>query len=561
MSKKGAIAFFIVSTLFTGCNQAAVHSPQQLATDQTLRVAINFEPRSGSTSLDPAFISWYVMTAIGHNIFDGLYRYDDQLHEVPDIADSMPAISPDGLTYTFHLRHDVRFWNGEKVTASDFIYSWARAAAAQGDWASVFQPVLGYDALAGPQQSSATLHFAGLSAPDAYTLVARLTAPAGYWMAELALPSAWVVDHTAVAAGGEEKWWTTPDGLVGTGPFRLTSWTHDAELDFAAVPDWWGGSTGALRRLEMHVVPSRDDRWSGYSKGQYDILGFGRPDLGASDTTQLASLTSDSGHRAEVHTWTFGTSTWLGFNLQSGIFSGFDRGKSLRQAFSQAVDRKKLAQVVCAGGTICIPATGGLVAKGLQGYLGDGSDPQARFDAASARATIKRLDPDGSLLRDLAYYYPAGAFNQAVAENLAVQWLGNLGIDVAIRQVDMPTFFADAVQGRFSLFRLGWEADYDSPQDWFDFLFNNDCGQPLCNIAGAAYDRGGYKALINTADQQPLSASLPSYLMAGHMLVDDSVLGTLYYQVRTAAVKPYVEGYGANALWEYSWKDLRLLQH
>ena len=558
-----SLAFSIGAVLLICCTEPAP-AANQLATDQTLRIPIKAEPRAGGTSLDPARLDFSLENAIGENIFDGLYRYDEQMREQPDLALGMPVVSPDGLSYTFRLRKDARFWNGVPVTAADVMYSWTRAVALQGGWATVFQPVVGYAAVAASPPGAAWPALSGLSAPDPYTVVARLSAPTGYWLAELALPVAWVVSRAAVEAGGPEKWWTTPDGLVGTGPFRMTNWSHNVELDFAALQKWWGGSTGAIRRVELRIEADADARWKGYAEGRYDILGFGRTDFGVTDTAQLAALRSDPGHRAQVHTWPFGTTTYLAFNLQSGPFSGYGDGKALRRAFSQAIDRQKLAQDVCQGGTVCVPATGGLISRGLHGYLGDGTDPGAKFDPKTARATVKRLDPDGSRLRGLVFYYPILALDpaQAMAENLRAQWSANLSVDVTIRALDSTTFFTNALRGSFLMWRQGWEADYDHPQDWFDNLFqaHADCGE-LCTTAGAVYDQPGYAEMIASADKKSLAEALPAYLSAGRMLLEDSAFGALYYHVRSAVLKPYVDGYGANALWDYRWTSIRIMQH
>src|SRR5205823_10063726 len=115
-----------------------------------LTAVVVAEPRSGGASLDPALVTAPIETTIVYNLFDGLYRFDDQLRLEPDIATGLPDVSADGLVYTFHLRHDVRFWNGASVTASHVVYSWNRAAAAHGDWASfLFSPIAGYKAVAG----------------------------------------------------------------------------------------------------------------------------------------------------------------------------------------------------------------------------------------------------------------------------------------------------------------------------------------------------------------------------------------------------------------------------
>lgn len=554
-----SVAISIAAALFVCSCQSGSQIPKQLAADQTLRLPIYSEPTPGTASLDPARLSTSLETAIGDNIYDGLYRYDEQMREQADIAKEMPAVSPDGLTYTFHLRDDVRFWNGDRVTATDFVYSWNRAAAIQGDFASVFQPVVGYASVAN-KRAGARL---ALSTPDPYTLVARLSTPSGYWLAELALPVAWVVDQRAIVEGGVNGWWRQPQYLVGTGPFQLTNWVQGARMDFAAVENWWGGSTGNLKRVELHLT-TQTGVWADYAAGRLDVVGFGLPDLGVTETAQLTALRNDPSRRSEIHTWPLADTSWVGFNLQSGPFSGYYTGRELRQAFSQAIDRQKLAQALCQNGTICVAATGGLISKGLAGYLGDGSDTAAKFDPKTAKATVKSLDPNGSLLRGLVFYYPSQAYDptRELAANLTAQWRANLGVDVSSVPLDRGTYFADATSGRFFLYRLGWAADYDHPQDWFDYLYINpaDCGQP-CYNAGTVYDRPGYSALIASADKKSLAQALPDYRRAGKMLLDDSAIAVLYYLVRTVVIKPYVQGYGANVLWESRWTSVRILQH
>jgi oligopeptide transport system substrate-binding protein len=499
-----------------------------------------------------------VEIAIAQNLFDGLYRYDDRMQEQPDIADGMPAMSSDGLTYTFHLHHNVLFWNGDPVTADDVIYSWNRTVAKQAGPESIFQPVVGYDAVANAGAVTGTTRL-GLSAPDPYTVVAHLSAPAGYWLAELALPGAWLVDQRAITEGGEE-WWKIPKDLVGTGPFRLTEWKPGVELDFGAVSKWWGGSTGAIRRVELHVADSAS-QWSGYTNGTYHLIGLGKRNLGLTDAKEIDTLQADPSRRDQVQTWPFGTTYMVAFNLESGPFSGYQAGRELRQAFSQAIDRNKLAQAVCRRKTVCAPATGGLISKGLTGYLGDGADPSARFDPVTARAIVKRLDPDGSLLKGLVYYYriPASDPAQAIAQNLTAQWQSNLNVHVRTVGLDTATYIHNLFANKFKLFRKGWQADYNHPHDWYsNLLVGGLCGQPSC---GTVYDPPGYNALILSADRKPLVDALPDYMRAGRKVLDDAVVAVLLYLVRAVVIKPYVRGYVANALWETRWTSLEILQH
>ncbi len=147
---------------------------EQLAADQTLSFPISNE----IGDFDPAQITSPADVDILRNVFSGLYGFDEHLHLVPDIATSFPDISADGLTYTFRLRHDAHFSNGDPITADDVIFSWNRAAAKQGELAPLFSPIRGYELVA----QGRSKQLGGLTKTDAYTVVVTLSAAAGYWL-------------------------------------------------------------------------------------------------------------------------------------------------------------------------------------------------------------------------------------------------------------------------------------------------------------------------------------------------------------------------------------------
>src|SRR5690348_5253329 len=163
----------LAAALGTLCVAAAcggeVGMSETLASDQTL----SFPMVDDVGDLDPAHMSAAVDINIFRNVFNGLYKFDNSLKEVPDIASGSPDISPDGLTYTFKMRHDAKFSNGDPVKADDFIYSWNRAARLQGDYASVMAPIAGYDDVAAGRAKEMT----GLKRADDYSFSATLSAP------------------------------------------------------------------------------------------------------------------------------------------------------------------------------------------------------------------------------------------------------------------------------------------------------------------------------------------------------------------------------------------------
>lgn len=539
-----APALLLIAVVACTPNQPAP-PVETLAADQTL----SFPIAQDVADLDPALISSLSDVDILRNVFSGLYRFDAQLHEVPDLATGQPVVSADGLTYTFHLRSTGRFSNGDPITADDVIYSWNRAAARQGDYAGLLNMIAGYDQVA--QGRSAQL--SGLAKIDAYTLTATLSKASGFFLTEVGLWPFWIVDQKVITSAGEEAWTAKPQTLVGSGPFQMTARVAGQSMDFQPVAGWYGGSTGKLTHVHVEIVADAPAQVSQFEAGVFSLVGYGRQGL---PPTAATRYTSDPKLKAQLTLVPLGLTFWVGFNLRSGPFAGVDAGRGGRHAFSAAIDRGALVDALCNQQTACVEATGGLISKGLQGYLGDASDSNVKFDPVAAKAEYKAWDPDGSKVKGLTYTYDTNAFNKAVCANLQAQWAKNLGVNVTCVEMDRKTFFDDR-NGRcaYPLFRQSWSADYDHPQDWFDYLFVT--GAPS---SGSCYTNPSLDRVVAGADAAPLGQAL-DYKTAGHMLINDSVMAPLVYGVQQYLAHPYVVGVGGNALYDFSWTDARILKH
>ena len=540
----GLIALLVV--LIVGGPSSATPAPEPLAADQTL----SFPIAQDAADFDPALISTPADVDILRNVFSGLYRFDQQLREVPDLAVGQPTVSADGLTYTFALRHDGRFSNGDPITADDFIYSWNRAAAKQGDFSGLFGVISGYPDVA----SGKTGQLSGVSKLDDYTLTVTLVKRAGYFTTEVGLWPFWLVDQKVITSAGENAWFNKPDTLVGSGPFRMTARTPGQSMDFEPVTGWYGGKTGALTRVHVEVMADPSAQVTQYESGVFSLIGYGRQALAPAAATRY---TSDAKVKGQLILVPLGTTFWVGFNLRSGPFAGIDAGRPGRHAFSQAIDRKALVGAVCNQQTTCIEATGGVISKGLHGYLGDGADNNVKFNAAAAKAEYQAWDPDGSKVKGLAYTYDTNGFNKAVCDNLAAQWKKNLGVTVGCVEMDRKTFF-DQRNGAcaYPMFRQSWTADYDHPQDWFDYLFVTGASS-----SGSCYSNPNLDKVVAGADAKTASAAASDYRVAGFMLVNDSVFGGLLYGTQQYLVHPYVRGAGGNALYDYDWTGIRIGKH
>jgi len=532
---------------------------ENLASDQTL----SFPLVDDVGNLDPAQMSAAVDIDVFRNTYNGLYKFDNSLNEVPDIADGQPQISSDGLTYTFKMKQNVKFSNGDPVKSDDFIFSWNRAAAMQGDYASVFAPVAGYDDVAAGKATQMT----GLKKIDDYSFSATLSSPAAYWFTEVALWTAWVVDQKVVLAAGkatDSDWASKPETAIGTGPFKMSARTPKQSIDFVATPNWWNGSTGAITKVHIEIVADQKAQLTKYESNGYSLIGYANQSLTPEDVIRY---NSDPQLKQQLTLQPAARTSWIGYNMCEGFgkpvatctkaspFAGDGNGKLLREAFSLAVDRDQLIDIACSKGTACVKATGGVITKGLKGYLGDNTDQWAVFDKAKAQQLLQQAG-GAAAVSNLTYTYNASAINKAVCDNLASQWKQNLNVTVQCASTDRASFFNARTKCSYPIFRHSWGADYDHPQDWFDFLFVTNAGS-----SGSCYSNPQLDSMAKDANQKPIDQSLDTYKAMNKILVDNCVTGNLFYGIQQYLVHPYVKGAGGNPLYDNYWSGIKILQH
>jgi ABC-type oligopeptide transport system substrate-binding subunit len=545
-----------------------------LATDQTLRFPI---ARDFAT-LDPAMIESKGDAAVAQNLFNGLLALDKDMNVVPDIATSMPTVSPDGLIYTFHLRKDVTFSNSDKVTSNDVLYSWDRAAAMQGPYASNLAAIAGYDSVASNQVVGAALEallekkdrsvtLSGLSAPDDYTIVVKLSTASGWFVPAIAQAGVvgMIVDQNVVKADFE-NWWNKPQNLIGTGAFKMSARTPGQSAEFVPVTGWWGTRKPTLAKVNVDVVADPKAAIARYEQGAFDLFGYAAY---MAPVDELARVRSIASERSQLVIQPSNKTYWVTFNMVAdasraagGPFT-LDQGKAshdLRLAFALAIDKAKLVKDAC-GDVACMLATGGLVPKGLLGNLGDGADPLAAFDPAKARSLLASADPNGSKTKGLVYAYdPENPLNEPAAKSLQSQWLSNLGITVKTQPIQSSNFINDRLKGAYVLSRDSWAAGYNDPQAWFDNLWGETAGCPDA-FCSSGYDTKAYDQLLAKADAQRLTDAMPDYKALSHQLIDDVVYIPLYYATSVLLIKPYVRGAGANNLSDLPWSGIEIVAH
>jgi oligopeptide transport system substrate-binding protein len=572
------------------CGSTSTPSTNTLASAQVLHFPVFQDPGTW----DPGEIDAEVDEELMQNVFDNLWRFDDKLNVVPDIATAVPTqanggISADGLTYTIHLKPAVKFSNGDPVTSKDVLYSWNRAAALRGAYASIMGAIQGFSAVqtaAGSPKSGTPTSFAaniekqlaasnpafmmsGLTAPDPETVQIKLASGCGWCLTAWTLQAAVgaIVDEKVIDAPGVDpvNWWQTPADLVGTGAYKLTAYTPKQSMTFSAVPNWWGSPKPTLKTINIDIkdpstAPTTVDAF--FQKG-YDIIGYG----GDSTLVPLANILavqSNSREKPDLLTQPKGRTTWAGFNIgypaTGGPFLGYGpAATNLRLAFDLAVDKQGLATTVCHN-LICSAATGGLITSGLIGNGGPNTDPLAKFDPTKAKSLLKQYDPTGSLTAHVIYSYNAGSLNESVAEYLQNAWKVNLGVNVTLNAVsDASIFINNYLSGKYMMSREGWQFDYNHPQDWYDNLWGAVATSEGSNATG--FDNPTYDSTLKTADAESLTQALSAYNQLGQMLQTNVVYIPLYYSVGNFLIQPYVSGAGSNTQSDYYWDEIKILTH
>jgi peptide/nickel transport system substrate-binding protein/oligopeptide transport system substrate-binding protein len=420
----------------------------------TLRVGV-----VGLGSLDPADARDPTAVMVADQLFDTLVSYDSRTFELrPGLARSWD-VNQDQTVFTFHLAPEDRFHDGSTVTATDVKFSLERIARKGSDSPLVAQleTVSGYRPYH-VEGSAASL--AGVETPDPGTVVVRLDRPFSSFPAVLGHPGFGVVSKAAIERLG--------DGFkkvpVGSGPFALQT------ADEGSVH---------LARAAGHTPAAKLDR--------IDLVRF--PDAGAAYQAfqdghlELAPVPPGRAEEAAKRFGTRGMRPFLGLvfyamNLKSPALGDV----RLRTAITAAIDRQRIVDDVYRH---TVQPASGLVSDGVPGKVHDACGDRCRHDLDRARALVAEVFPQGGV-PEVAIDHLDGV-SQAVATSIKAD-LDAAGIPAVLR----PHAFADygqfIVSGEQQLFRLGWIADYPSPDAFLFPLFSSASPDNLTGLASPEVD-------------------------------------------------------------------------
>ena len=482
--------------------------------DQTLVISIAADP----TGFDPEAVANNTSGFIMATVFDSLVRYKPGTTEVePGLAKSWD-ISPDGLTYTFHLRTGIKFHDGTPFNAAEYIKTLDRQLK-KDDPNTIYKtgPVEGYEDFTFGSVTS-------YSALDDNTVQFKLKAPSAAFLNSLAMVWNGVVSYDAAAKFGKDF----RNNPVGTGPFIFREWKSRDQIVLDANPDYWNGKP-KLDRIVFKVYPESQAALLALQRGETQIMG----DVA---TPVIPALRADP----KIVVLTQPGLAVNGMAMPNDT-PPFD-DKRVRQAMNYAVDKNAIIKALYGG--LAVPMVSPLPEaqwgfdKSLKGYA---------YDPAKARQLLAAAGVKPGLKIELLSYNTPRGYNPAGAD-LAVALQGyfrKVGIEVDIRKLDMGAFLASVRSGNYhGLFLTGWSGDNGDPDNFVGELWGS-YGMPVNDTSH--YKNPKVDALMQQAAAEVDHAKrIQMYNQIQAMILDDAPWVFVNSSLQVRAARKEVKGFGLN---------------
>lgn len=411
---------------------------------------------TGPDSLDPARAVASETDRILANLYDGLLGADTRGRLVPRLAERF-EVAPDGLTYTFHLRPGVRFHNGREMTADDVRFTFQR----------LMDPATGYKRAADWRPVRA------VEAPDARTVVVRLSEPYAPFLAALADPSAGVVPREAVSSLATQP--------VGTGPFRFVEWVQESHVRLRRFDGYWGAPAPYLDEVLFRFIPDPSAALAAFLAGDADVVDVS-PD-------RLALLQAPGARPSRVVSGPANVVQILALNQARAPWNRLE----VRQAVAHAIDRQELIAVVSEGRAT--PLYSGLTPENAYYVPLDNPYP---FDPARARQLLSQAGLAGGVQAELAV--PSVYEFHVQTAQVIQQQLARVGIRLQIRLVDWARWLSEIYAGeQYDTTIIGFTGKLDPHPELS--RYHSAYARNFVNFADPEYD-GIIDEAVRTTDPE-----------------------------------------------------------
>ncbi len=562
--------------LLTACGKESEKSSATQA-DPTAQADLTFICNVAPNTLDPQKMSWLHDIRIANALYEPLIRY--HLPEVTlegGVAESW-QISDDKKTYTFKLRPEAKWSNGDPVTASDFVYAWRRAmlpdftadyvqllfciegAEEFFQWRSnqlaKFKPGSSAEVAWGLARERFS-HTVGINAPDAHTLVVKLQRPTPYFL-ELCAFATFMPNHaksiekvlTFDANSGMLQmpagFWSDPENLITNGPYQLASYRFKQDMVLTQNPNWWNKSTMRNTSIRQKIIESAQAAMLAYENGDANWV----PEV-PSASSFAADLVATG--RDDVHTTPWAGTYFYSFNCNPKLADGTPNPLAdprVRKALAMCIDRKTIVSKIT---RMNQPIAKTFIPPDMiPGYLPPESDG-AEFDPDGARELLKQAGySDPSTLRGLSILMNTDGGHEPIAQAVSHMYKTHLGISVPIESMEVRSFRERLKKQHYTIARASWIADYRDPTTFLN-KFQSDSGNNDAKWLSKPFDQ-----LLKDASHETDSYQRLQLLrQAESLMMTDQPIAPIFHYVTLDVFDPAKVKY----LYPNSWNFYRLEQ-
>jgi len=512
------MAASMIFVLFSGCN----------AEVESLNVNVGPEPNTIDPQLNTAVDG---ATLINH-AFEGLMKMNAEKEIVFAQAESC-EISDDELVYTFTLRDDIKWSDGQPVKAGDFVYAWQRLV--DPDTASEYNYIIDMvlnanEVMAGEKDPSEL----GIKALDDKTLEITLAVPCAYFYEICAFPAGYPVRQDIVE--GNDQWTQDPKTYVSNGPYVLSKWEHNSYMLYVQNKEYYGQSELVPEAIKFVLMDDANAVLAAYKTGEL-LLG----DTVPPEEVQALKDSGDLHIDGQIGTY------MVCFNTE---VEPFDDAR-VRKAFNLVIDREFIIDNIAQGNQVPADA---YVPYGLSDTEstedfrevgGTYWDPAAyEANCEEARQLLAEAGyPGGEGFPQVEYMTNTDDLHSAIGEALQQMWQEELGVTATLSNQDWSVFIDTRQNGEFEIVRNGWLADYNDPISFLDMWLtdggNND----------AQYSNPKYDALIQ---QVKASSDREERMTLMHqaedILMEDMPIAPIFFNTDLYVMSPKLEGFYSNPL-------------
>lgn len=512
-------------------------SGNELAAEQVLHWGNGAEPQG----LDPHKSEGVPSSNIQRDLFDGLINEAPNGELVPGGAETW-ELNADGTVYTFHLRPNARWSNGDPVTAEDYVFGLRRSAdpATGSRYTFILEPIRNAAKISAGELPPDSL---GVRAIDDHTLEIALEAPTPYFLGLLTHSSTYAMHRPSVERYGDQV--ARPGNFVTNGAYMLDEWVAQSHIRLVRNPWYWDNDSTVIDEVWFHAQENRVAEIARYRAGELDITYTDLP------VTQLDWIMENLPD--ELMTGPYLGSYYYGFNMTRPPFEG---NPELRRALTLAVNRDIITSQIRKAGEI--PAYGWV--PPVLNYTGQ-QMPEAAWTQAEREAEARRLYAaagysDSNPL-EVEILYNTEDSHRVIAIAIASMWREVLGVETTITNQEWKVFLETRRQKKETeIYRAGWIGDYNDANTFAAMFLSTS------EMNDSGYDNPRYDELIYEAASEVDLERRAQYLQeAERVLLEDLPIIPLYFYATTRLVKPWVAGLEQNIMNHHHSKDLRILAH